>query len=199
MARRGARRPSEDELRLWRYAVRDVDPVGPPAKMPPLPVPTPEAQPKAHPVKDPDEPKSGPRKRGPAPKPGPGKVYTPEAIDVVQVGAPVGLDRRTGDRLRRGKLRVDATLDLHGTGRLEARRVLHGFLMRAQAQGHRVILVITGKGGPSEDGEGRGVIKRSLPQWLNEAPVRDRILAVHKAQPRHGGAGAYYVLLRRTR
>ena len=58
------------------------------------------------------------------------------------------------------------------------------------------MLVITGRGlGP----EGPGVLKSAVPRWLEQGALRRRILAVAAAQPRHGGAGALYLLLRRQR
>ena len=109
------------------------------------------------------------------------------------------------DRLRRGKLAPEATIDLHGLRREEAHQALAAFLGRAQAAGKRCVLVITGKGTdrsagrPREMGEETGVLKRQVPRWLNEAPNRGRIIAFVEARPQHGGAGALYVLLKRQR
>ncbi|MFV2092961.1 MAG: Smr/MutS family protein, partial [Hyphomicrobiales bacterium] len=65
-------------------------------------------------------------------------------------GLPVtGLDRRTGQRLRRGQLEADATVDLHGLTQARAHQRLIGFIREAQARGHRMVLVITGKGKPA--------------------------------------------------
>lgn len=106
-----------------------------------------------------------------------------------------GLDRRSDRRLRRGEMEIEARLDLHGHGRDAAYEMLRGFIT-AQARGERrCVLVITGKG----RGEGRGVLRTAVPQWLNEAPLRDHVLRFYPAQPRDGGAGALYILLRRQR
>ncbi len=88
---------------------------------------------------------------------------------------------------------IEARLDLHGKTQDEAHRELSSFIARAQAQGKRLALVITGKGR-----EGKGVLRESVPRWLNEPALRGRVLALTNAQPRDGGAGALYVLLRRT-
>jgi DNA-nicking Smr family endonuclease len=106
-----------------------------------------------------------------------------------------GLDRRRAERLKRGQLRPEARLDLHGMTQDEAHRALAGFLSRAQEAGQRSVLVITGKGG---SGRG-GVLRDAVPRWLAEAPHRGLVLAIAPAQPRDGGAGALYVLLRRRR
>lgn len=106
-----------------------------------------------------------------------------------------GLDRRSAQRLRRGEMRPEARLDLHGMTQEEAHRALAQFLARAQEDGLRALLVITGKGGA---GRG-GVLREAVPRWLAEAPNRGRVLGTAPAQPKDGGAGALYVLLRRRK
>jgi len=117
---------------------------------------------------------------------------------------PHGLDKRTAERLRRGQLAIEARLDLHGMTQDEAHGALFSFLARSEAQGLRCLLVITGKGVRRSDGhdfrgEAIGVLKHAVPRWLGEAGQRRRILALAPAQPKHGGSGALYVLLRRQR
>jgi DNA-nicking Smr family endonuclease len=135
----------------------------------------------------------------PADEPPPRKraaPHAPEAASRAVAGrAAAGLDRRSAEKLRRGELRLEARLDLHGMTQDEAHRALAGFLVRAQEAGKRCVLVITGKGG----GERGGVLRAAVPRWLGEAPHRGRVLATAPAQPRDGGAGALYVLLRRRR
>ncbi|MGD1878823.1 MAG: Smr/MutS family protein [Kiloniellaceae bacterium] len=111
-------------------------------------------------------------------------------------GSRDGLDRRKAERLRRGKLPIEATLDLHGLRQAEAHRRLEGFLADCHAAGKRCVLVVTGKGLHKEEG---GVLRASVPRWLNEAPNRSRVLSFDYAQQKHGGTGALYILLRRRR
>ncbi|MCW5745121.1 MAG: Smr/MutS family protein [Alphaproteobacteria bacterium] len=114
--------------------------------------------------------------------------------------AATGLDRATADRLRRGKLEPDARLDLHGLTLAEAERALARFLERAQTAGCRMVLVITGKGLRRQDGhvtEGR--IRAEFPHWLNRPDNRARVHGVRAAHVRHGGGGAFYVMIRRPR
>jgi DNA-nicking Smr family endonuclease len=93
-------------------------------------------------------------------------------------------------------MRIDGRIDLHGLHQAEAHRELAHFIADSFAAGRRLVLVITGKGA----GEGgRGVLRAAAPRWLNEAPLREKILAVREARPQHGGAGALYVLLKRRR
>ncbi len=111
-------------------------------------------------------------------------------------GTLVGLDKRTGERLKRGKLEVEGRLDMHGMSQATAYRALKRFLLDKQAAGKRCVVVITGKG--SRDG-GMGVLKEAVPRWLNEPSLRKHVLGFDYALPRLGGTGALYILLRRKR
>jgi DNA-nicking Smr family endonuclease len=113
------------------------------------------------------------------------------------LGESAGIDRASFDLLRRGQLPIEARLDLHGLTQEEAHRDLTRFIATSDAAGKRLVLVITGKGRPGS--EGMGVLRQAVPRWLNEPSLRGRILALTPAQPRDGGAGALYVLLRRKR
>ena len=111
-------------------------------------------------------------------------------------GTLVGLDKRTGERLKRGKLEVEGRLDMHGMSQVRAYSALKRFLLDKQAAGKRCVVVITGKG--SRDG-GMGVLKEAVPRWLNEPALRKHVLGFDYALPRLGGTGALYILLRRKR
>lgn len=111
-------------------------------------------------------------------------------------GATSGLDRRTMDRLRKGRLRPEARIDLHGMTAERARRALENFVADKHTEGKRCVLVITGKGSLKQGG---GIIRREFPDWLNAPEIRPRVLGFAQAQPADGGAGAFYVLLRRIR
>lgn len=107
---------------------------------------------------------------------------------------PPGIDRRTDEKLRRGRMDIDARIDLHGMGQTEAYASLRGFLLAGYGQGLRCVLVITGKGR-----EGRGVLREKMPEWLREGDMGGVVLRFYPAKPQHGGQGAWYVLLRRRR
>ncbi len=142
-----------------------------------------------------------PQKRHPT---GTAPTHQPDAASAGHRRAPAplthgsrdGLDRRKAERLRRGRLPIEATLDLHGLRQAEAHRRLERFLAESQAAGKRCVLVVTGKGVHKEEG---GVLRANVPRWLNEAPNRARILTFDYAQQKHGGTGALYILLRRRR
>lgn len=104
-------------------------------------------------------------------------------------------------KVRRGKLEIDATIDLHGYRQVAAQTALAGFVVRMRASGARCVLVVTGKGRAIEAGEDYltpqpGVIRRRLPEWLGGQGVREHVSGYASAHPRHGGSGAYYVLLK---
>ncbi|KAF0176631.1 MAG: Smr/MutS family protein [Hyphomonadaceae bacterium] len=106
-------------------------------------------------------------------------------------------DRSPEKRVRRGKLDVGAKLDLHGFTQDEARGALMRFLLHARADGVRVALVVTGKGGRLRSGEtAPGVLKQRLPDWLAGGDLRPLVSGYAEAHQRHGGGGAYYVFLR---
>lgn len=111
-------------------------------------------------------------------------------------GDGAGIDRRTHDRFRRGRMAIEGRLDLHGMTRERAHQALTVFLHRAHDRGARCILVVTGKGMGRDGG---GVLRRDVPHWLNQAGLRHVVLGIAHAQPRDGGEGALYVLLKRRR
>ncbi|MGH6771346.1 MAG: Smr/MutS family protein, partial [Xanthobacteraceae bacterium] len=110
--------------------------------------------------------------------------------------APV--ERRARQRLARGLDAIDARIDLHGRSQSEAHAALLRFLRRAQAEGAKTALVITGKGGGAHDG-GRGVLRRQVPLWLALPEFRAFVLGFDQAAIVHGGEGALYVRVRRGR
>ena len=105
---------------------------------------------------------------------------------------PAGLDRRTAQRLRRGRLPIDRRFDLHGHTQASGHAALLAFVVRARADGCRQVLVVTGRGR-----DGGGVLKRTVPRWLAEPAFHRHVHAFQEAGPRHGGAGALYLILRR--
>ncbi|PLP57172.1 DNA mismatch repair protein MutS [Mesorhizobium loti] len=106
------------------------------------------------------------------------------------------LDEPTLDKLSKGRLQIEGRVDLHGMTQDEAYSLLFSFLHHAHANGVRYVLVITGKGSSSG---GDGILKRSVPAWLSTPAFRMLVSSHDHAARHHGGAGALYVRLRRTR
>jgi DNA-nicking Smr family endonuclease len=106
--------------------------------------------------------------------------------------------KRDGEkRVRRGKLEIDASLDLHGHTQDSGRAALIGFLRAAQARGDRTVIVVTGKGRNSAQGSGEGVLKKRFPDWLASPDLKPLLSGYAKAHRDHGGDGAFYVFLKR--
>ena len=123
-------------------------------------------------------------------------MAAPSKPSPVTVGATPNIDRRTSTKLKRGQLAVEGRIDLHGLTLDQAHAGLTAFLKGAYNRQARCVLVVTGKG---RTGERTGKIRGELPHWLNQPALRPLVLAVTEAQIRDGGAGAFYVLLKRNR
>ena len=117
--------------------------------------------------------------------------------------APVNMDNKSFGKMKRGKIKPEARIDLHGMTMAEAHPELVAFILGSQAVGRRLVLVITGKGKDRDNGgpipTRHGILRHQVPQWLALAPLAQAILQVTPAHLKHGGHGAYYVYLRRTR
>jgi DNA-nicking Smr family endonuclease len=111
--------------------------------------------------------------------------------------APLG--RRERSKLSRGRMEIDARLDLHGMTQTRAHRALFGFLQRAHHEGLTFVLVITGKGKMGVAESERGVLRRQVPQWLSLPEFRSLVVGFEEAHIGHGGEGALYVRIRRSR
>lgn len=139
--------------------------------------------------------------RQPLPVPGTvGPVHpAPRPADAI---APLDatLDRSWERKVRTGELLPDLIVDLHGHAREPAYQLLVRMLHKAHARHARLLLVITGKGktgAGSWPAPADGVLRAALPGWLETPQLRPFIAALRPAHPRHGGAGAGYVILRR--
>lgn len=197
--RKRRRSLTEDERKLWRAAMKDARPLTPATAAPPVSVVPPPAPPS--PLSSP-----APKPATPAPRPLPAPVRRP-----VEPPPLTGLDRRLSQRLARGQMEAEATLDLHGHSQERAYGVLLDFLARSRARGLRCVLVITGKGASPyarhtlhgatfyEVPERQGVLRGAVPRWLNEAEFRLHASGFQPAHPKHGGGGAFYVWLRKKR
>lgn len=110
-------------------------------------------------------------------------------------GAVQGLDRGVLRKLKAGDFAVRAHLDLHGLVKAEAKEALVQFITKARLDGHRCVLVVTGRGLHSKDQI--PVLKESAQEWLSRGRLQKQVLAFCTARPLDGGAVALYVLLRR--
>lgn len=194
---RGSRGLSPEEEALWRKAMRDVAPYD--RKRPLV-----------------EKLVSGPQSAGPAPSnPAPGllKPRQPAGSKPARHADPlpprkqhpfVAGDPRLDRLAGRGRLPIDAVLDLHGHSQRTAEMALKRFVTEGHARGARCLLVITGKGAGDRgalsrgwEASGRGVLKARLHDWLAEEPLQKLVSRASPAHQRHGGAGAYYLFLKK--
>ncbi|MEM7440957.1 MAG: Smr/MutS family protein [Pseudomonadota bacterium] len=182
-----------DEQALWDKVIRQVARVEKDASIP-APVNTPN---KPDPVTE-----VRPSRIGGQSKSKPTEAPKPSFVDRPSQTSP-NMDRRNFQRLLKGRLDIDGTLDLHGMTADQAQQRLGLFVRNAHSTGQRLLLIITGKGQRADTDEfgrpRRGVLKAGVPEWLKSGTLSDLILQVTQAHPKHGGGGAYYVYLRRRR
>lgn len=169
----------------------------------------------------PERATKGPESHPPHPKPKPQRTIQPhkdftlgakaqrhaaghDLLPPVQdriAAAPLRMDKKAFARLKRGKMRPEGKLDLHGMTMAQAHPALTRFILTAHADGKRLVLVVTGKGKNRDDGGPipvrHGVLRHNVPQWLAMAPLSSVVLQISEAHLKHGGGGAYYVYLQR--
>jgi len=182
MSRR--RELSDEERALWTGVVRSITPLRTSKKLAPL------AEAAEPGVETKRAAVSVGRPRDPMPRNRPAAKTPPL----------VALGRRLRQRVARGLDPIDARIDLHGHTQKQAHAALLRFLRRAQADGARLVLVVTGKGtarGEREPGGERGVLKRQVPMWLSLPEFRPFVVGFEDAHVGHGGEGALYVRVRR--
>jgi len=186
---------SEEDQKLWDLVKQSTEPLHAVSFVPPAPIV----------MAVPPEVKT-PRKIKPFEMKG--RAETRSKMDLASdpmqplSRAPQALDKRTHDRLRKGKKSPEARIDLHGMTAAQAHGVLRGFILSSHARGLRLVLVITGKGNTTRDEIGimptrNGVLRHALPQWLGMPDMHPMILQISSAHVRHGGGGAYYVYLKK--
>ncbi len=174
---------SEEEHALWESVARQIKPLRKKHRATTALTPPPSVEARAaakiavHP------------KPIPAAAPQPKKPLAPPLV-------PLG--RRERAQLSKGKKEIEARLDLHGMTQARAHRALSCFLHRAHGDGLTFVLVITGKGKVGAESE-RGVLRRQVPQWLSHPEFRTLVVGFEEAHIGHGGAGALYVRIRRSR
>ena len=185
------RRLTADEAALWRRVMASVRPAHPPksAKAAAAPVPASPA------IVAPTPKASAKPSAQPRPRPAPAVLAKP------QPKPGTTLDGSWDRKLATGTITPDSSIDLHGHTLHSAHSVLDAGLDRAIARGDRILLLITGKPPrpESERPHARGRIRGAVGDWLAASRHAANIASVRAAHPRHGGAGALYIVLRRSR
>lgn len=188
-------RPEEREV--WNRIARTVKPLDPARK----PVPAHKAPEASRPAQD--------QSRAPETVSRAALAQWLDAPGATPLRTPKPAERGSEKKVRRGRVEIEARIDLHGHTEASGRRALLGFLQRARGSGKKTVLVITGKGASSRAMEERrfepwdpdgprlpGVLKRAFPRWMGEGDFAAIVSGYAPAHARHGGSGAYYVMLR---
>lgn len=102
-----------------------------------------------------------------------------------------GIDKRLFQRLKRGNIPIEDDIDLHGCDEKTARLKVKNFIYDCYAQHKRCLLIMTGKG--------KGILQKSIRQYIDHCDICDMILATSTAQPKDGGSGAIYIYLRKNK
>lgn len=104
-----------------------------------------------------------------------------------------GIQNGVFRQLQRGGYEIEAMLDLHGLTVEQARHEVYRFIQDCLHHDVRLALVSHGKGRNNK--EQKPLLKSYLARWL---PMFPEVMAFHSAQRCHGGAGALYLMLRKT-
>lgn len=182
------RRLRPDEMDLWRRVTSLVSPID---------RTRPGVAPEGAGV--PADPEPNPQPTVPRPSP---ERQAPRSDAPRKAAGPARIDGRLKRGLSRGKLRPEASLDLHGMTLAQAHGTLSRFILSSHGSGLRLVLIITGKGrgGAGEPlwDQDRGALRRQVPLWLGAPPLAAVVRGVMDAHRNHGGNGALYVSLKRN-
>ncbi|SKA35431.1 Smr/MutS family protein [Consotaella salsifontis] len=171
---------SDEEARLWAGVARTAVPL----KGKHAPDLLEEA------LVPPERPEPGGRAGALAPPAAAGPVAAPQR----RLPAISPIERAVRRKLSRGRLAIEARIDLHDKTQAVAHYALLGFLRQAQAEGLRHVLVITGRGASFGS---RGILRRVVPHWFATPEFRALVSGFEPAERHHGGEGAFYVRVRR--
>ena len=194
-----SRRPrhlSAEERALWDVVARRTQPIEKPRAVPA------SMQPRVRAVK-------APKQNQPIPQFNVGQSVDHHgthdllpSLSQQLANTPLSMDRKSFGKLKRGKIQPEGRIDLHGMTLDQAHPALVSFILSSHVAGKRLVLVITGKGKPRDDGgpipTRLGVLRHQVPQWLGLAPLSGAVLQISEAHLKHGGHGALYVYLRRS-
>ncbi|MFL2800784.1 MAG: Smr/MutS family protein [Paracoccaceae bacterium] len=126
-----------------------------------------------------------------------GKAFTSLSSPSIDVD----IEKNKLRRIKIGKIPIDGTLDLHGFSLKEAEIRLQKYVGSSFRLRKRVLLIITGKGSnskPNIHGKTQ-TIKSEISKWLSDHFYNDKVQYISKALDRHGGEGAFYFFLKKSK
>ncbi|MEK0165103.1 Smr/MutS family protein [Phaeobacter sp. JH20_36] len=197
------RKLTSEEIDLWHRVARQAERLHPKTRTAPATAPLPKPRPSKSPL--PPQERFTPElfELGSKATSQPTRHDLKPSVTRGLISAPMQMDGKAYRKMKRGKLKPEGKLDLHGMRVDAAHPALVRFVLSAHSAGKRLVLVITGKG-KDRDEPGpmpvpRGVLRHQVPQWLSLPPLSQVVLQVTPAHVSHGGGGAYYIYLRRHR
>ena len=174
-----------DDIEIWEKSVRDVKRL------------------KNHGIKETTTPAPKAIKTRPVAQSHHSGIITLETLKPLLTHNPVSqssfqMDSNQKRRFAAGDIPFDGKIDLHGLTQHQAHSHFLDFILNHITNQARCLLVITGKGDPTGQ-SGRGIIRQQFHRWCDDSRLKPHILAINQAHIRHGGQGAFYILLRKKR
>ena len=103
-------------------------------------------------------------------------------------------------KIQKGKLKVSASLDLHGSNISDSKKLVYDFVNYNSQKDKRILLIITGKGKRlfvEDEWRGTGILKTKIPIWLTSLALSKKIVWFDHAPLNMGGEGAFIVYLKK--
>ncbi len=201
--RRGKRSLTQEEQELWKQISQQIKPLKADDRS--VDSPSSDAFSKAEMLKPQPDRAERMQKKTAIKRPSNKTVDAPPSAKPPAPKAQISeFDEKLAHKVGKGRIKIDARLDLHGMRQNEAKSELRQFIFSSFSKGHKVVLVITGKGTSVRtdapwSGEAvtdRGVLKRMVPYWLSERDMAAAVVSYTTARLQHGGEGALYVHIR---
>ena len=115
-------------------------------------------------------------------------------------------DKDALNKTKNQKISKARKLDLHGLSLNDANEKIEKFIIESFDNGHRELLVVTGKGLRSKTykdpylSEGLSILKNSIPEFISSNKnLSEKIYKIKKATPKDGGDGAIHIFLKKTK
>lgn len=190
MKKKRGKNPSEDDKKLWRSVTKTVTPYGSISSLEQESIDTSDSLNQVLANNKASQVERQTKRAVPEPYSPPISTKSPKKSELTPIERPVHR------KISKGRVPIDARIDLHGMTQQIAYHALFQFLSDAYDRDDRHVLVITGKGTSSG---GHGVLKQVVPQWFNNPDFKAIISGFKFSAPHHGGEGALYVRLRRDK
>ena len=106
-------------------------------------------------------------------------------------------------KIKKGKIKISKKIDLHGYSLVEAEKIFEEEIEGSYFSNTRLLLFVTGKGVKNtinQENSGQlyhGKIRSNIQRWVYNEKNKRKISYFSQAHPAHGGAGSFYVYIRK--